>query len=250
MRKNLLRAREAAAQAVWNSGTISIRPEKGHKLKIHETYPNAPRSPIYVSLRPAGVKDGKLSADDLNKIGYAMAMMAVSNGLFQLGEKTWVAGIPAAGEPIVDAIWNNVGEQRAKRMSRFRLLKEETDKGRRIAGVHPDYDDSLPTQGDSEYIPRHVLVDDLMSNALTKLEAITAVNDIGASVSTLLLFLDRSDGGAEMLSKRYCVRTFALWTYGELLEFGLAHRHIDRRTFEQIIEYPQQLQSYIADQAA
>jgi len=65
-----------------------------------------------------------------------------------------------------------------------------------------------------------------------------------------LLFLDRSVQGIPKLSSSYSIRTLAVWEFNQLLEFGLAHGYIKRTVYEQIIEYPKQLEKYKAQHAA
>lgn len=246
MRKEMLAAKEAAGHAVWQSGTIGIDFANGYVMKVHEKYPEAPLSPIYISLRPDGVKSGKLLPEHLEKMGYAMSLMAIQQGgLFKHGTHTWIAGIPAAGEPILNAIRATIGPRRQKRLLEFKLEKVEDDHGRRIAGIHPDYQGTVPCEeGDSL-----TLVDDLMTNLATKQEAIEAIHRHGASVGTLLLFLDRSINGRVMLQSQG-VRALSVWTFDQLMEFGLANQYLDRKTYEAIIGYPTELEKYIQAQAA
>ena len=247
MRKALLDARETAGHAVWQSGTIDIDLKTGFAMKIHDKLPQAPLSPIYLSLRPDGVKGGKLQPEHLDKIGSAMSLMTIQQGgLFKKDTYTWVAGIPAAGEPILDAMIRTIGSRRSKRIRSFKLRKEESVNGHRIAGIHPD-DDGLVPAGEND---SHILVDDLMSNMETKLEAVQAVKDYGAGINCILLFLDRSVQGIPKLSSSYSIRTLAVWEFNQLLEFGLAHGYIKRTVYEQIIEYPKQLEKYKAQHAA
>jgi len=246
MRKELFEAREVAGHAVWQSGTIGIDLHEGFAMKIHDKLPDAPRSPIYLSLRPDGVKGGKLQPGHLDKIGFAMSLMAIQQGgLFKLGTQTWVAGIPAAGEPILEAMIRATGPRRSKRILSFKLKKEEDANGRRIAGIHTDYDGIVPNDEHDEL----VLVDDLMSNMETKVEAVSAVQRYGANVSTILLFLDRSVRGIDKLRTNYGIRTLAVWEFNQLLEFGLGNGYLTRTVYEKIIEYPIQLETYKDQQA-
>lgn len=237
MLQSLIDAREAAAHAVWQSGTIGIDLENGFRMKIHDKYPDAPPSPIYVSLRPRGVKGGQLEAEHLTCIGDAMAQFAITNGV--LSQPRWIGGIPAAGEPILDAIFEVLESERRHQLRRFFLCKEENEIGRRIAGLN--YQHNIPTDTTNPV----VLVDDLMTNLATKQEAIAALSAASIPVDTLLLFLDRSSGGAAKLANEDDVVTHAVWQFDQFLEFGLAYGYLSRTQFDQVITYPETLAEYL-----
>jgi len=236
MHQRFFDARDAAAHAVWRSETIAVDLVNGFKMKIHDTYPYAPPSPIYVSLRPDGVKGGKLKAEHLASIGEAMARCAIKNGVFS--RPRWISGIPAAGEPVLDAMFGALETDRQQHLRRFFLRKEEDAIGRRIAGLNYRHD--VPTDSTDPI----VLVDDLMTNLLTKQEAIAALSRVDIPVDTLLLFLDRSSGGAAKLASDG-VMTHAVWQFDQFLEFGLAYGYLTRKQYEQIITYPETLTAYL-----
>lgn len=231
MHQSLIDAREAAAHAVWQSGTIRIDLKNGFRMKIHDTHPHAPPSPIYVSLRPRGVKDGQIEDEHFALIGQAIARFAIANGAFS--RPRWIGGIPAAGEPVLDALLAALTSERRRQLRRFFMRKEETEIGRRIAGLQYRHD--VPTDSTDPV----VLVDDLMTNLTTKQEAIAALSRVDIPVDTLLLFLDRSGGGATRLARDGVV-THAVWRFDQFLEFGLA-----RTQFDRIITYPEDLAAYL-----
>lgn len=237
MLQSLIDAREAAGHAVWQSGTIGIDLKNGFRMKIHDKYPDAPTSPIYVSLRPRGVKGGQLEAEHLSRIGNAMARLAIANGVFS--RPRWIGGIPAAGEPVLDAIFEVLESERKHQLRRFFLCKEENEIGRRIAGLN--YQHNVPIDTTDPV----VLVDDLMTNLTTKREALVALSAVDIPVDTLLLFLDRSSGGAAKLANEDDVVTHAVWQFDQFLEFGLAYGYLSRTQFDQVITYPETLTEYL-----
>ncbi len=231
--------REAAALAIFDSGSVLIasQPEDGFKMKIHDSHPDAPLSPIYMALWRKGVKTGKLSDSDFDRIGQAMAMYARKANLFS--EPRDVTGIPAAGEPFVDALYDYLNEC-CFNMRAFRLIKDEAL--RQIVGI------KNLGHLDPEQMQNILLVDDLVTQAETKIEAIQSIRKEGANVTDLLVFLDRSGGKAEIAMREQGVRLHHIWKFDELMEFYLGKSRISRDQFEAIVDYPAQLEHHVLAQ--
>lgn len=231
--KQFLAAREEAAKAIFESGTVKVDLENGFALKIHERYPEAPRSPIYLSLRPEGVKDGKLSAKDFDLIGIALRDMIELEQMHT--SNTWIAGIPAAGDPILDAVARNC----TKLPPRLKLQKIETYGGRKIAAINENDICHGPKNGDTV-----LLVDDLVTGADTKFEAIEVIRATGADVTDLPVFLDRSYDAKDRLYENG-VKLHAVWHFDDLIDFALIKRYLNRRQCDVIAGYPDELRRYI-----
>lgn len=228
--------REEAALAIFDSGSVLIakQPEDGFMMKIHDTYPDAPPSPIYLALRRKGTKTGQLADSDFDKIGQAMAMYARKASLF--AEPRDVTGIPAAGEPFAQAMHDYLNEH-CFNMRVFHLLKDETV--RQIVGI------KNLGHLDPEGMQNILLIDDLVTQAGTKVEAVQSIREAGANVTDLLVFLDRSGGKAEVAMHEHGVRMHRIWQFDELMEFYLGKSRISRDQFEAIIDYPRRLETYI-----
>lgn len=237
--------RDMAADAVWNSGSVTIanNPELGEfRLQVHRDFPDAPLSPIYLSLRPYGVKTGKLTQADIGTIGHAMASYAQKEGLFNRPRA--VAGIPAAGEPFTSAMHDHLGSD-CFNLNRFHLTKVEDGSGQtRI--VQPD-DLELLNVGDMQEV---ILVDDLVTKAGTKKQAIEAVEGFGAHVSDLIVFVDRSGGKVKQELAQMGVTLHVIWDFDHLLEYWAGKGYLGTKDnidsiLPAISSYPQRLQDYL-----
>lgn len=243
---NLSALRDAAAIAVWESGAVAIAEdlEKGaFKLQVHRDFPDAPLSPVYLSLRPKGIKTGMLLPEHFMTIGRAMAAYAQGLGLFD--QMRYVAGIPAAGEPFVDYMSSYLDEQTAH-LRRFKLTKEVDGDQTHIA---PPIDIG-ETRPEAE-MQTVLLVDDLVTGAGTKLQAVNAVKYFGARVTDLLVFVDRSGGQAAPALAEVGVRFHAVWDFNHLLEFWAGKGYFGPKdqidaTLGAISAYPAKLAAYKA----
>ena len=235
----LTQLRDKAAHAVFRSGTVHVDLENGFELKVHETFPKAPRSPFYASLRPEGVKDGLLSPSDFAVMGRAMVAKARSEKLIR---KRSIVGIPAAGEPLVDAFIANLDDDEATILSRQRLIKvEEPGQKRYIGGFQGSVSVDLAQD--------MLVFDDLMTNADTKIETKNQIEKIGGTMSDMMLFLNRSVDGIKRMNE-IGVKVHVVWDFDPLMEFWLGHGYLKRREYEAIMEYPDKLKSYITAQTA
>lgn len=235
--KDFATLRQEAAVAVFESGTVRIDLKKGFKIKVHDKYPKAPQSPFYASLRPNGVKDGKLLPGDFLKMGRALAAKARQSNLIR---KRAVVGIPAAGEPLASAFISCLNTSEAGQLSRKRLIKiTHSDGTREISGFQGDVQ--------AEEINDMLVIDDLMTQAETKLETNTQIRNAGGTMTDLLLFMSRSQNGAAELAK-IGITTHVVWEFEELMEFWLGKAYITRHEYDVIMDYPNVLQSYIASQ--
>lgn len=150
------------------------------KLKLHEKHPAAPLSPYYLNLRD-------LTEDQLSGIALGMAW----RGADWFERWPYIVSIPHAANPIAE---------RLAKLLNLRwgtLIKEEApDKKRKIIG---------PLIGQPPLDPLNrecVLIDDVITGAHTKLEAIEACEAEGYKVLGVLVMYDREQGGAEVLEAK------------------------------------------------
>lgn len=192
------------------------------KLKLHETQPEAPLSPIYLSFRKP--PKGPLADELIKQLGggllYGVACME------QLKYRA-VCGVPEAGEPFAIAfaqtsrvphLWLDKEESGGKRRIVRRLLTE----GMAEVGVSPG--------------ERILVIDDLITRAHSKLEAIEALRSGGLVVEDVLVLVDREQGGRAEL-KMAGVSLYAAWQMSELLSFYLKGGLLEKAKYEEIISY-------------
>lgn len=181
------------------------------KLKLHETHPDAPLSPVYLNIR--GLSDSLyvLAGDILHDL---VTQEGVS-------DFDYVVGIPKAGEPIGRAFAEAVGKPH------LRIEKVESEKGRRITSTILD---------PFERGKKVVLVDDLVTKADTKREAIKSVEANGLEVVATLVLYDRGQGGLEVLNGEGR-KIYAAARLSETLEFFVAQKKIDATKMKEVMDY-------------
>ncbi len=165
-------------------GAIKIDTEKGFKLKHHEQRPEAPLSPVYINLRVPDNK-GVLEPGDVGTIARLMYAFLSKHRISFQG----ICGIPRAGEPFARAMQRLIQEEEKNRLPVLTLEKTESETSRQVGKVL-----------ESEGLPKGsmvLLVDDLISTSLSKIEAATALRQAGYQVNHCMVFLDREMGGRQ-----------------------------------------------------
>lgn len=166
----------AVADRIYDRGAIKFG---AFKLKLHEKNPGAPLSPIYINLRRPD-DGGPLTDDDVEVIGQELFATVQRVAVdFDL-----VAGIPRAGEPFAKVV---------SRLSRKPLVIL----GKKVEGDLRKIDSVI----EGEYRPgqRVLLIDDLITQADTKKEAIGVCEGVKLVVAGVAVLVDRQQGGAEEL---------------------------------------------------
>ena len=193
------------------------------KLKLHEKNPDAPLSPFYISLRTKGnpTTPGPLTEADCDLIAYAMWGSVQQNKLsFQA-----IAGIPYAGDPIIEAIERMVPEPRGFRI--IKLSKEATEDKRKIVPL-PGFD---YRQGE-----KVLVLDDLVTKADSKIEAIRAIESEGSVVKDLVVLVDRQQGGQNQL-KEAGYNLISCFTIRKLLDYYKAIGKISGQKYMECVSY-------------
>lgn len=192
------------------------------KLKLHEKNPNALLSPFYMELRGKDhPKKGPLEAEDFNLIAQCLWNIALDKfSVFQS-----MVGIPRAGEPIVDAIVRIVPKPRGFRA--IPLDKKETGNERRIV---PAFNFTYRTG------EKALLIDDLVTEADTKFEAIQALELVGQQVVGLIVLIDREQGGKEKIEQAgYPV--YSVFTISQLFDYYLESGKINQNKYQECMDY-------------
>lgn len=191
------------------------------KLKLHEQHPDAPLSPIFLNLRSStNPKPGPLESQDFRAAADLMVQLIQMKRI----EFDCVAGIPHAGDPFADAFaaaWPSS-------IPIVRLQKHTSDSGRRIGGAA---DGEIQVRG-----RRVLLLDDLITKADSKLEAIQSVRDDGGIVTDVIVLVDREQGGAEGLQNADC-NLHAVCTLAGMLDFYVEHDEITPEKRSEVRDY-------------
>jgi len=190
------------------------------RLKLHETNPEAPLSPIYFNLRSdKNPNIGPLEERDYRFIVSCMGVVAAS---YDLTFDT-VAGIPNAGDPMAAAFVQSCAP------SKMLINLEKTTIGdqRRISGV---------ADGHVVRSRRILLVDDLITKADSKLEAIQCLRRRGGIVKDVLVLIDREQGGAAELAEAGC-NLHSVFKMSELLSIYAKWGEISTSQLQTVRDY-------------
>jgi len=195
------------ALALFDIGVIEFG---AFKLKLHEKNPDAPLSPFYIDLR-------KLQSFPLVARKVAIALVDKMRELEIKPDR--ISGIPEAFVPIVALMmdWGNIP------MITLRNNKK-------IHGISQDI------MGVFEKGQEVLLVDDTVTNAHTKLEAIQKMEANDLVVNNLLVVVDRQQGGRpELKEKGY--ELYSLFSIEDLLNLYLQEGRISPEKYNESMAY-------------
>ncbi|MBD3251386.1 hypothetical protein GF380_02940 [Candidatus Uhrbacteria bacterium] len=207
------------------------------KLNKHKTYPDAPLSPVYVNLRTTDhpKNPGPLKEHDTLCVSELLYETAVEYGF----ASNVVAGVPDAATPFASllpkVLANHGYRGTPKEILPLKKIKDES--GDRILLVNSEY---MPTGG-------LLLFDDVVTDAGRKLDAIQALRQGGVLVSSIVVVVDREQGGAAQIRERG-ISFAAAFTMSELLELYLNEGLIDTQMVEAVRSYQRRDQEYMAAQ--
>ena len=199
--------KERFHQSLFEHGKIQFGE---FRMKVHQTNPNAPLSPIYLNIRDLPDWLYSLSGDLLHDL--------LPDGI---EEFDYVIGIPKAGEPIGKAFAKAVGKPL------LHIQKEEGGGERKITSTILD-----PFTRNSNVI----LVDDLITKAHTKREAIESIEFNGLNVVATLVLYDREQGGLKELNDSGR-KTYAVSSLSEMMAFFVETKKIKPEEKEKVMAY-------------
>ena len=143
------------------------------RLKVHDYFPELPPSPIYINLR-------MLQADPVLKYQAVEVYEQVARNIsFDL-----ITGIPYAALPVASSLQDRL------------QVPMVTYHPPKFHGVGGSFDGMKP-----EFVGRKVLlVDDLVSQAKSKVEMAARLREEGLVVEDVVVLVDREQGGKEELN--------------------------------------------------
>lgn len=178
--------------------------ERGFKLKLHETNPDAPLSPFYLNLRtPDNPKQGPLTPTIVDLAARCMLTLSMDNKKLDTELRPdAVAGVPRAGDPFA------LDVARLSGRPFLQMNKVTIDGQRRVTSI---------VNADTPQGSSVLLVDDLITSADSKREAIEVLRDAGLKASHVIVLVDREQGGREELAKLGCT-LHSVYTITDLLD--------------------------------
>lgn len=211
------------ADELFNIGAIQFG---SFKLKLHEKNPNALLSPIYINLRtPDNPKPGNLTQKIVIQIGRLMHFIAFQKKL----EYKLVVGIPNAGTPFAKSFAKENFFN--PNIPLLELSKKINSDGTRhiskLISNQKIINDTMKCV---------IVVDDLITKADSKLEAINILEKNGFIVRDVIVLIDREQGGREELESRG-YRLHSAYKISELVKYYFTSGKINREKYEETIDY-------------
>jgi orotate phosphoribosyltransferase len=210
-------------------------------LKLHEHHPDAPLSPFFLNLRSKdNQKSGELGVNEYLQAAELMFRIGVrERGLVNF---THIAGIPNAGDPFAQVFHCVACEADQTHYELLRLSKVSLPDGKRRIGK--------AIGGSDEYTStdRVLLIDDLITMAHTKLEAIKSIMDLGVNIAGLIVLVDREQGGAKQIADAG-YDFVSVYTLTELLGIYVDKGLINDARRARCLGYQEELNAYFADKA-
>lgn len=199
-------AQRAFADALLAAGAVRFG---AFRLKLHETQPDAPLSPIYLDLRVL-----QSFPDALDAAVEALRELIARDGL----RFSRYAGIPMAATPLA-AVLSHV--------TRVPMITPREAKTHGAGGTI-----------NGAYTPGEAVLalDDVVSHAESKLEAIRVLEAAGLVVRDVVVLVDREQGGPQQLAAAgYTLHAAVRLT--QLLEYWRSSGGIDEATYQSVRAY-------------
>ncbi|PIQ70121.1 hypothetical protein COV89_02105 [Candidatus Shapirobacteria bacterium CG11_big_fil_rev_8_21_14_0_20_40_12] len=169
----LSKSQKELALSLFDAGVIKFDFEKGWRLKLHETNPDAPLSPFYIDLR-------KLQSHLEVKSKAVLTIVDLTKEV----KYDYIAGIPLAAVALASSLADKTG---------IPQITPRMDK--------KTHGEAKTIDGDYEKGKTVLVVDDLVTSADSKLETIKVLEDCGLVVKDIVVMFDREQGGAEQLAE-------------------------------------------------
>ena len=196
----------AFADALLATGAVKFG---AFRLKLHERRPDAPLSPIYVNLRVL-----RSYPDALDSAVAALAELIERDDL----RFDRYADIPMAATPLVSVL---------SHITRVGMITPRDPKTHGLSGTI----DGAYDIGDTVLV-----IDDLVTHADSKIEAIRVLEANQLRVRDVAVVVDREQGGPEQLAAAGYTLHAAL-RLGQLLDYWRASNGIDDETYARVRAY-------------
>lgn len=188
------------------------------KLKLHDTHPKAPLSPIYIDLRVLRrTPKAKASA------------IKVYEELVKPLKFDLIADIPTAATPLASSL----SDKLKVGMITPRADKKTHGSGAKVDGM---------LKSDKGKVA--VLIDDLVTRADSKLEAAKTLRSVGVKVKDVVVLIDREQGGALEMAKNNLILHSA-FTMQQMLDYFLKVKRLSKKEYDQILQGIENLNNYL-----
>lgn len=200
------------------------------KLKHHEKDAAAPVAPFYFNLRTPDnpKKPGLLTRQDCDLIARCMIQ---TFEIYHNIDFDFIAGIPNAGGPFVNAIQDILATESGYVRKKFKIARlDKIEKGGKRKVV--------PIAEYAKYCggKKGLLLDDVVSYGDSKIEAIKATESLGAIVSGIIVLIDIGLGGVQILQNAG-YKAYPIFTAKSVFDHYLRCKKIGRKQYEEAMDY-------------
>ncbi len=213
------RRKRRVCEELFRCPAVCIDLERGFRIKAHDEFPDAPRSPILINLRVLRSLP-RLLADVADVYGLLMEEREVHPDL--------LADIPVAVSPIVTAL---------SLATQIPQITPREPKGRGL---------NSSVEGIFQRGQVAVLCDDLVTRSDSKVQPTNAMREAGLIVRDCVVLIDREQGGERILFDELGLTLHSAFTMRTLLRTGVEVGSLDSATMDAVLEYPRVLKDYIA----
>ena len=189
------------------------------KLKLHESNPEAPMSPLYINLR-------MLRRD----VEVKTAAVSVYGEMLSLLEFDLLADVPTAATPLVSSLSDLTG---------VGMITPRTDNKNYGSGAKVD--GMLPT----DVGLTAVLIDDLVTGAHSKVEAADVLIANGISVRDVVVLVDREQGGQAELDEKG-LRLHSAFTMQQMLDLYARTGTITQEQYRETVDGINNMNAFLA----
>lgn len=208
--EGLTESQERLALSLFEIGAIKFG---AFRLRLHEKNPEAPLSPYYVDLRVL-----PRHPHVLKEVAGVYAQLAQAAQPYDV-----CLGIPEAGNPLATSFALETGIPQI-------YLRKEAKTGHGIEGNF-----MTPIIAGEKVL----LIDDLVTRAESKLEAIAILEEAGLKVNDVVVLVDREQGGAKQLAEAG-YKLHSAFRFSQLLDYYHRVGKIDPDKY-------QEAKAYLAD---
>jgi uridine monophosphate synthetase len=210
---------EPAAVGLWEAGAIKGRSRsskgEGFRLKLHEKYPDAPLSPVYVDLRL--LPSFPILLEEVANVYVDMIMELEERG--GISDLILIAGIPVAAIPIATLVSQKLDIP----MIIPRVDVKTHGSGAKVDGIFEPGQTAL-------------LVDDIVTRFDSKREAAEILRFVGLEVKDVVVLIDREQGGAEG-AREAGIRLHSAFTLRQLLAYYWTTGLMTAGMYDEIMAY-------------
>jgi uridine monophosphate synthetase len=196
----------AFADGLLSSGAVKFG---AFRLKLHETQPDAPLSPMYVDLRVL-----RSFPDALDATVAALQELIETRGLVF----TRYADVPMAATPMVAVL---------SHITRVPMITPRETKTHGAGGSI----NGFFTPGETALV-----IDDVVTHAESKLEAIRTLEANGLVAHDVVVLVDREQGGPEAIAAAG-YRLHAAVTISDLLAYWRETGGISEEVYQRVTDY-------------